>query len=247
MFLCAAVSSYAQNGSPMLKGSGIPIDTLDIGDRVMKVVLRDDNTWYYIKDEDVVRAADIYREYWDMSAINSYKDFPLSSLPDRTVICLVDSVSRWVCPYRGEIRSGFGRRNGKYHSGIDIPCCKGAPVKAAFDGRVRISVMTGGYGNLVVIRHENGLETYYGHLSERKVKAGDWVRAGDVIGLGGSTGYATGCHLHFEVRYKGYAFDPMWIADFETGKLRSTVFVLKRSFLDSAARYEPESVDWEDG
>ena len=72
-------------------------------------------------------------------------------------------------------------------------------------------IWVNGYGNLVVIRHRSGLETFYGHLSQRDVKSGDWVNAGDVIGLGGSTGRSTGPHLHFETRYKGAAFDPSWL------------------------------------
>jgi pyruvate/2-oxoglutarate dehydrogenase complex dihydrolipoamide acyltransferase (E2) component len=102
-----------------------------------------------------------------------------------------------------------------------------------------------GYGNLVIIRHENGLETFYAHLSKRLVKVGDWVDAGTVIGLGGSTGRATGAHLHFETRYKGYAFDPQWIIDFESGDLRHRVFTLNRRYLSTSSRYVPESDDEE--
>ena len=122
---------------------------------------------------------------------------------------------------------------------------KGDPVGAAFAGRVRFSKYSSGYGNLVVIRHENGLETYYGHLSERKVEAGDWVEAGQVIGLGGSTGRSTGPHLHFETRYQGYAFDPEWLIDFETGVLRHRLFVLKKRYLDANSKYVPESEEEE--
>lgn len=236
----------AQEMMPIQKGSGMPIDTLDIGDARLKVVLRDDNTWYYIKNEEIVRGSDVFREYWDMNTINSYKDLPLTALPYRNVICLVDSVSRWVCPYQGRVLSNFGYRRGRRHQGVDIPYPKGTPVKAAFDGRVRISTLTKGYGNLVVVRHENGLETYYGHLSRRDVQPGDWVRSGDILGLGGSTGRSTGPHLHFETRYRGFAFDPKWIVDFETGKLRTTVFVLRRSYLDPSSHYVPDSVDEEE-
>ena len=130
--------------------------------------------------------------------------------------------------------------------GVDLPYPHGTPVKAAFDGRVRASLYYKGYGNLIVIRHENGLETVYGHLSRRDVKTGDWVRSGDVIGLGGSTGRSSGPHLHFETRYRGYAFDPQWIADFETGKLRKNVFVLRRSYLSASSHYVPESIDEEE-
>ena len=129
---------------------------------------------------------------------------------------------------------------------MDLPLRTGTPVVAAFDGRVRVSMYNKGYGNLVVIRHENGLETYYGHLSKRDVEVGDWVHAGDQIGLGGSTGRSTGPHLHFETRWQGFAFDPEWIADYEKGELRSNVFVLRRSYLDASSHYVPESLDEED-
>ena len=96
---------------------------------------------------------------------------------------------------------------------------------------VRISEYNkGGYGNLVIIRHDNGLETYYGHLSERKVEPGQWVEAGEVIGLGGSTGRSTGPHLHFETRYYGQSFDPERLIDFEKGLLCRETFLLKKSF-----------------
>jgi len=116
----------------------------------------------------------------------------------------------------------------------------------AFDGRVRASLYTKGYGNIVIVRHENGLETYYGHLSKRLVEPGDWVRAGDTIGLGGSTGRSTGPHLHFETRYQGFAFDPQWIINFEEGTLRRNVFVLRRSYLDASSRYVSQDIDEEE-
>ena len=90
----------------------------------------------------------------------------------------------------------------------------------------------GGYGNLIIVRHDNGLETYYGHLSERLVQSGEWVEAGQIIGLGGSTGRSTGPHLHFETRYYGQAFDPERLIDFESGILRRQTFLLKKSFFD---------------
>ena len=248
--VCRDTVGISQPGSgmsvvPMVKGMGTPVDTLDIGDTSIQVVLKDDNTWYYIKNMDKVSRNEVFSEYWDTEEINSYRKFPLDSLPYRTVICLVDSVSGWTCPNQAKVYSKFGYRRGRNHSGVDLPYPKGTPAKAAFDGKVRFAAYTRGYGNLVVIRHENGLETYYGHLSRLDVKAGDWVRSGDVVGLGGSTGRSTGSHLHFETRYKGFAFDPQWIADFESGKLRKTVFVLRRSYLSSSSHYVPESIEEE--
>lgn len=250
MALLAPCVAFAQSGAGpgtgFAKGEGVVIDTLDIGDGRFSVVLKDDNTWFYVKNTDMVSMDDVFTSYWSENVINPYRDVSVASLPLRTSICLVDTFSGWTCPYQAKVFSKFGYRHGRRHQGIDLPLVKGSPVKAAFDGRVRVSMYTSGYGNLVVIRHENGLETYYGHLSRRDVKPGDWVSSGDVIGLGGSTGRATGPHLHFEVRYQGFAFDPQWIADYETGKLHSSVFVLKRTYLDPSSHYVPQSIEEEE-
>jgi len=106
------------------------------------------------------------------------------------------------------------------HYGVDLGYPTGTPVVAAFDGIVRISKSNaGGYGNLIVIRHDNNLETYYGHLSKRMVNPGQLVRAGDTIGLGGNTGRSYGSHLHFETRYLGTPFNPAKIIDFNNFNL----------------------------
>lgn len=227
------------------KGSGAAVDTLDIGDEKLQVVLCDDGTWHYVKNFNVVSGLDVFSDHWDTEEVNPYRD-ELSSLPVRNSICLVDTLSKWTCPYQGSVLSKFGYRRGRTHTGIDIPYKHGTPVAAAFDGRVRISMYTKGYGNLIVIRHENGLETFYGHLSRRDVYAGDWVSSGDIIGLGGSTGRSTGPHLHFETRYHGFAFDPQWIADFESGRLRKNVLVLKRTYLSPSSHYIPSEIDEEE-
>lgn len=226
------------------KGTGAQVDTLDIGDDKLMVVLCDDGTWHYVKNYASLSAMDIFTENWNTET-NAYKE-PLDSLPYRVSICLVDSLSTWTCPNQTKVYSKFGYRHGRRHQGIDLPYPKGTPVPAAFDGRVRISEYCSGYGNLVVIRHENGLETYYGHLSRRDVNVGDWVRSGDIIGLGGSTGRSSGPHLHFETRYHGFAFDPQWIADYETGKLRKNIFVLRRSYLNASSHYVPTEIDEEE-
>lgn len=228
------------------KGDGAPVDTLDIGDSHLQIVLNDDYTWSYVKNLKKLSEDDVFRNYWAENVLNPYVNVELGDLGYRNSICLVDSVSRFVCPYAGKVYSRFGYRKGRRHQGTDVPLKTGTPIAAAFDGRVRYSRYVSGYGNLVIVRHENGLETYYGHLSKRQVEPGDWVRAGDIIGLGGSTGRSSGPHLHFEIRYKGYAFDPEWIVDFENGKLRANVFVLRRSYLSASSRYVPTSIDEEE-
>ena len=159
---------------------------------------------------------------------------------------VVDTLSSYRCPRQTKVYSPFGPRRRRRHQGVDLPLHTGDPVYAAFDGKVRLSKYHRGYGNLVIIRHDNGLETFYGHLSRREVEPGDWVRAGQVIGLGGSTGRSTGPHLHFETRYQGFAFDPQWLIDFESGDLRKRVFTLKKKFLSIDSKYVPESEDVEE-
>jgi len=227
------------------QGKGAGIDTLSIGDGRLSVVLMDDHSWSYIKNFDVIARDSTFVNDWDIKAINPYK-FPLDSLPFRCSIILVDSASSFVCPYVRAVFSKFGYRKGRRHQGVDLPLPTGTPIKVAFDGRVRTVQYTKGYGNLIVVRHENGLETYYGHLSKTLVASGDWVRAGETIGLGGSTGRSTGPHLHFETRYQGFAFDPQWIINFEEGTLRKNVFVLRRSYLDASSRYVSQDLDEEE-
>lgn len=123
-------------------------------------------------------------------------------------------------PAKYRITSNYGRRRRRMHYGTDLGYPTGTPVVAAFDGIVRVSKSgAGGYGNLVVIRHYNKLETYYAHLSKRLVNPGQMVHAGDTIGLGGNTGRSYGSHLHFETRYLGTPFNPTKIIDFDNYKL----------------------------
>lgn len=232
--------------SDFKSGKGAEVDTLNIGDGRLLVVLKDDHSWYYVKNFDIVAQDSVFVNNWVVNEPNPYTNVKLDSLPLRNSIILVDSASNFVCPYVRAVYSKFGYRRGRRHQGVDLPLPTGTPVKAAFDGRVRVSMYSRGYGNLVIIRHENGLETFYGHLSKKLVEVGDWVRAGDEIGLGGSTGRSTGPHLHFETRFQGFAFDPQWIIDFEKGELRKNVFVLRRSYLDASSHYVPESIDEED-
>ncbi len=124
--------------------------------------------------------------------------------------------------------SNFGLRWGKFHHGVDLALRLGAKVFAAFDGVIKIATYESGYGNYVVIKHDNGLETLYAHLYKRKVQAGQRIKAGEVLGWGGSTGYSTGPHLHFEVRYKGYSINPLLVYDFsKKNQIRSDKFFLK--------------------
>lgn len=220
------------------------IDTVDTANEHIKILLFSDNTWKYEKLEGYASEVEEFNRHWNEASLNPY-GIPIDSLRQTWALWLVDSLGQYKCPYQGEVyhRGKFGIRRGRRHQGVDLPLKTGSPVYAAFDGKVRMSRYVSGYGNLVVIRHENGLETFYGHLSQRKVNAGDIVSAGDVIGLGGSTGRSTGPHLHFETRYRGFAFDPQWLIDFESGDLRHRLFVLKKKYFSPYSNYEQDFED----
>lgn len=209
------------------------VDTLDSGNEALYVVLYSNDTWKYVRNRAVAKDSSIFEKYWDTNTLFPYRDVDMSAMPKSVVIDLIDSTKSYHCPYQGAVnpRGKYGPRRRRQHQGVDLPLKMGDPIYATFCGRVRISQYnTGGYGNLVIIRHDNGLETYYGHLSERLVEAGQWVEAGQVIGLGGSTGRSTGPHLHFETRYYGQSFDPERLIDFKNGHLCRETFLLKKSF-----------------
>lgn len=221
------------------------LDTLPSGDDAVQVILFANSTWKYVRNRAVAKDSTIFEKYWDTEKLFPYKDVEYSSLPKSLVIDLVDSTNGYHTPYKpSPIRSRYGPRRGRAHQGVDLVLKTGEPIYATFSGRVRISQYNrGGYGNLVVIRHDNGLETYYGHLSERMVEPNQWVEAGQVIGLGGSTGRSTGPHLHFETRYYGQSFDPERLIDFKSGTLCRETFLLKRSYFSI---YSRASQDFED-
>ena len=211
------------------------LDTLDSGNEAIRVLLYSNNTWKYIRNRDVEVGRDrtIFEKFWSTESLFPYRDVDMSAMPKSVVIDLVDSTKSYHYPYRGTVHphGKYGPRRNRQHQGVDLPLKEGEPIYATFCGRVRISTYNnGGYGNLIIIRHDNGLETYYGHLSERMVQAGQWVEAGQIIGKGGSTGRSTGPHLHFETRYYGQSFDPERLIDFKTGILCRETFLLKKSF-----------------
>ena len=168
---------------------------------------------------------------WDTTLIHFHCSDAVTI--DTTMLVLhIDTESPYSHPCKGEVTSGFGYRRNRYHYGTDINLETGDTVVAAFDGKVRISKLNKSYGNLVVIRHNNGLETYYAHLSKLLVEPGQEVVAGQVIGLGGNTGRSYGSHLHFEVRYKGRPIDPSEVIDFKDKKLLSDTFCIAPKHVD---------------
>jgi murein DD-endopeptidase MepM/ murein hydrolase activator NlpD len=219
------------------------IDTLPTENEALRIVLFNDNTWRYVLSENYKQDANVFSDHWNVESTHAYNDVEISSLPETVALQLVDSLKSYHHPFKGRISSRYGLRRGRPHQGVDLPLKVGDPVYATFDGKVRLSKAAGNYGNLVIIRHNNGLETYYAHLSSRSVEAGEWVVAGQQIGLGGSTGRSSGPHLHYEVRYRGQSFDPERIIDFSTGDLRRSELLLKRRYFSIYAKYEQDFDD----
>ena len=160
-------------------------------------------------------ADSIYRRIWTDERVNPYGNL-FDSLQDDVHI----PMAGFRLPAPGYVTSSYGWRRYRMHKGTDIKVQVGDSIRAAWDGQVRIVGWDPrGYGYYVVIRHDNGLETIYGHLSRPLVDEYERIYAGEVLGLGGNTGRSTGSHLHLEIRYLGEAIDPAKFIDFNTGKL----------------------------
>jgi murein DD-endopeptidase MepM/ murein hydrolase activator NlpD len=178
----------------------------------------------------------LYKNIWNCTQIK----YPENTLPGKkdtiTILFFNTGDNGFVAPYQGKVISKFGIRHGRMHTGTDIKLNSGDTVRCAFDGRVRLAKRFSGYGNLVLVRHNNGLETIYGHLKSIKVKVNDSIKAGDLVGLGGRTGRATCDHLHFETRLFGQPFDPAKYIDYDTFTLKSDkiYYANKRFEIDKA-------------
>ncbi len=215
-----------------------PIDTLATERTGIKLVLYTDNSYDYINEQVAEwEKSEVFTSHWDTINLFAYRDIELRHLPEEIECRLVSQPGDYHCPVMGTIVSRYGPRGRRNHNGIDLGLKTGEPIYAAFSGRIRYArYNTGGFGNLIIMRHPNGLETYYAHLSRINVKAGDWVVAGQVMGYGGNTGRSRGPHLHFEVRYCDQTFDPQHIIDFATGNLRYGTFLLERSYFNIRSR-----------
>lgn len=210
------------------------IDTLESPNGPM--VIYADRSWQYLEDlnfdgvmnerlhEELVLDTTIgFIQSWnhDMCYTSDLQNDP-AKLKDTIWVCVEDSISdRFQIPFDGVITSSFGWRKGRNHNGTDIDLSTGDTVRAAWSGKIRYAQYNnGGFGNLVIIRHENGLETFYAHLSKHLVVPNQEVKAGEPIGLGGNTGHSYGSHLHFEVRFYDIPLDPEKVIDFKNKKVR---------------------------
>lgn len=179
-----------------------------------------------IQDSLTADTMRIFNEYWSTSKLYPYKDIDLSKMKDSIVFNLEES--SFYCTPTDYLFSPFGPRRGRQHKGIDTDLDIGDTLRTVFDGKVRYAKYVSGFGNLVIVRHFNGLETYYAHQSKILVKPEDVLKAGDVIGLGGETGNALGPHLHFEIRYMDNAFNPEKVIDLQNQCLKITRLVLTK-------------------
>ena len=215
------------------------VDSLDVVlEKTLFQKLNSDTVVYeytnsYLGDEGAENEEDILYASFDSDKIH-YPKVDFSNKKDTTPIVLVNPEKDKLYAHPADeyrISSRFGPRRRRFHYGIDLAMPTGTPIYSTFDGTIRVAKWNKSYGNLIVIRHDNGLETYYAHLSRIQVKPGQEVKAGEQIGLAGNTGRSYGSHLHFETRYLGAAINPDVIIDFSDGghKLKSDTLQLTAS------------------
>lgn len=209
-YLDEEISDEIAGKELFFRGYGVPVQVTDN--------LEIDSVWLALDD---------YYNIWDSRKVNPY-DLDGEKFTDTLSVPLFDCQHDlgWSMPITDTyITSPFGLRRSRWHYGTDLKLHIGDTVSSAFDGIVRMAQYDRyGYGHYVLVRHYNGLETLYGHLSKRKVIVGQEVKGGELIGLGGNTGRSTGSHLHFEVRYQGNAIDPSTMHDFDGDTLISANF-----------------------
>lgn len=220
-------------------------DTTTLDEGETEVVTVEDSV--FVGDE-WVKAAEYY-VIWDARTINPYGLSP-QEFDEPVDLKLYDpTINRmWSTPMETtRATSNFGARWGRWHFGTDLDLDTGDSVRSTYDGMVRIVAYDGsGYGKFVLVRHYNGLETLYGHMSKQLVESGQLVKAGQVLGLGGNTGRSTGSHLHYENRYEGNPFDPRNIFDWDNKQIRSDHFMLTSSVWNHL-RGKPAKAEFEAG
>lgn len=221
--------SYTQNLSPPDTGKFVIYESLN--DSIDLA-----NDFYNFYDSLAIYfhpSANLY-DNWNTEEIKYVSDSAqitekfLETLKPTVLSLIPPNTNPYFHPFCGRVTSKFGYRRYRYHYGIDLDLNTGDTVRSAFDGTVRISKYHNGYGNVIVVRHHNGLETVYAHLNKMTVDTGYFVNAGDVLGLGGNTGRSNGSHLHFEVRYQGAPMNPEYVIDFSTCTLKSEMLIIDK-------------------
>jgi len=196
----------------------IPMDVID---QIMFYSTKNivpERPYFPFPTDTSVYPANLFYHSWNTTHPHPYTS-ELSDNDTSITLVLADSISNcgFDFPLNDSvvITSKYGYRDGRFHKGIDLDLNVWDPVKSIFPGVVRVAKWQGAYGRVVVVRHYNGFETVYAHLHRLKVKPGQEVEAGQVVGLGGSSGRSTGSHLHFEVRFKGLPINPQHFISFE--------------------------------
>lgn len=219
----------------------IAIDTAEL--EIGKVVLYSDQTWQIVEDKDfdgilnsrihnIMNSEEMGSHTLTWNTHDCYsRNNDLTKLRDTVWLCVQsEEFGGFTMPFDGMVTSRYKYRNGKFHNGIDIDLVTGDTVVCAWDGVVRYAEPnSGGYGNLVIVRHYNGLETYYAHLSKLLTFSGQKVKSGDVLGLGGNTGHSFGSHLHFEVRFYDNTINPEEVIDFKQKQLKDPNLFLHKT------------------
>lgn len=216
------------------------------------IVIFDDHSWEYLEDlnfdgvmnhhlNELIQANESLSliQTWDHDVCyTSAHANDLMKLNDTLWMCVVEDAERdFVMPVDGPVTSRYGPRGGRYHQGIDLDLETGDTVVSAWAGKVRYAKFNdGGFGNLVIVRHNNGLETFYAHLDKIMVYPNQVVDAGEVLGLGGNTGHSRGSHLHFEVRFYDAAMNPEQVIDFEHKKCKDENLLVHRGLFQPGAK-----------
>lgn len=188
-----------------------------------------------IREREALDDNEIFTQFWGSEHVNPYGNALVPGTKDI-------NVASYVAPVTGHITSNYGYRPRfrRVHKGIDLALKVGDTVRVAFDGKVRLcKYERKGYGYYVVVRHDNGMETVYGHLSKFLTKPNARVKAGDPIALGGNTGRSTGPHLHFETRYMGVPINPTAIIDFDNHVPHKDIFTFNKATHDQTQKYTP--------
>ena len=220
MFLVATILAGAQISAQDLIARQAPIDRKlkSVDSLALQKQIRAEQSLY--------PGLDIYPN-WTNEHVQAYKD---AIVPENYTFDLTGFTMPTTNTKITDI-FGYRPRRRRMHYGLDIKVYVGDTIRAAFDGKVRIVKNQGrrGYGKYIVIRHDNGLETVYGHLSKQLVDENQLVKSGEVIGLGGNTGRSTGSHLHFETRFLGIPMDPALMFDFEKQDLLADAYTFTKN------------------
>lgn len=216
------------------------------------VIMYDNKTWQYLEDlnfdgimNDHVHCMvgdhpdlDLKQAWDNQSTFTSAKNNDISQFKDTLWMCVLRDIDdEFVIPVKGVVTSRYGYRGRRHHNGIDLNLNTGDTVVAAWSGKVRYAKWNdGGFGNLVIIRHDNGLETFYAHLSKIIVAPNQTIQAGEVLGLGGNTGRSFGAHLHFEVRFYDLPINPEEVINFDTKECKDPNLMVHRGLFRPGAK-----------